>query len=77
MDVKILIKYSEKLNRIIELSEICGEWNNHFNRIDWDNPNLLKWQQQSKHVTNKRNKLVEDFLADLYNDFKLNVEEIK
>lgn len=77
MNEKILIKYSEKLNRIIELSEISGKWSYHFDLIDWDNPNLLKWQQQSKQVTNKRNKLVEDFLADLYNDFKLNVEEIK
>lgn len=69
---KTLLKYSEKLNRIIELSELCGKWSQHFDLIDWDNPKLLEWQRQSRQVTDARKKVIEDFFTELYNDLTEN-----
>lgn len=69
---EILIKYSEKLKRIIELSEISGKWSHHFNLIDWDNPNLLTWQKQAREIEDKRKKAIEDFLSELYIDLTEN-----
>ena len=72
MHEEILIKYSEKLNRIIELSEISGKWSHHFDLIDWDNPKLLNWQRQARQVEDKRKEAIEDFLAELYIDLTEN-----
>jgi hypothetical protein len=72
MDEEILINYSEKLKRIIELSELCGKWNHHFDLIEWDNPKLLTWQKQAKQVEDKRKEAVEDFLFELYADLTEN-----
>lgn len=72
MHEEILIKYSEKLNRIIELSEIRGKWSHHFDLIDWDNPKLLNWQRQAIQVEEKRQEAIEDFLAELYIDLTEN-----
>lgn len=77
MDAKILIKYSEKLNKIIELSELCGKWSYHFDLIAWDNPKLLTWQKQSKQVKDKRKEVIEDFLTELYADLTENKTENK
>ena len=72
MNEEILIKYSEKLNRIIELSEISGKWSQFFNLIDWDNPKLLNWQRQAREIEDKRKKAVKDFLSELYIDLTEN-----
>ena len=72
MDEKILIKYSEKINTIIKLSELCGKWSYHFDLIAWDNPKLLNWQKQSKQVNDKRKEVIEDFLSELYIDLTEN-----
>lgn len=72
MNEEILIKYSEKLSRIIELSELCGKWNHFFDSIEWDNPKLLNWQNQAKQVEDKRKEAIEDFLSELYNDLTEN-----
>ena len=69
---EILIKYSEKLKRIIELSEISGKWSHHFDLIDWDNPKLLTWQKQAREIEDKRKKAIEDFLSELYIDLTEN-----
>ena len=69
---EILIKYSEKLDRIIELSEIRGKWSYHFDLIDWNNPKLLNWQREAKQVEDKRKEAIEDFLAELYIDLTKN-----
>ena len=69
---EILIKYSEKLKRIIELSEISGQWSHHFDLIDWDNPKLLTWQKQAREIEDKRKKAIEDFLSELYIDLTEN-----
>jgi hypothetical protein len=68
MHEEILIKYSEKLNRIIELSKISGKWSHHFDLIDWDNPNILNWQKQAREIEDKRKEAIEDFLTELYID---------
>ena len=72
MHEEILIKYSEKLNIIIELSEISGKWSHHFDLIDWDNPKLLNWQRQAREIENKRKEAIEDFLSELYIDLTKN-----
>jgi hypothetical protein len=77
MNEKKLIKYSEKLNKIIELSELCGKWSYHFDLIAWDNPKLLEWQKQSKQVKDKRKELIEDFLSELYIDLTEKTENKK
>jgi hypothetical protein len=72
MHEEILIKYSEKLNKIIELSEIRGKWSHHFDLIDWNNPKLLNWQRQAQEIEDKRKKAIEDFLSELYIDLTEN-----
>ena len=72
MDEEILINYSEKLNRIIELSEIIGQRSHYFDLIDLDNPKHLNWLKQEQEIEDKRKEAVEDFLFELYADLTEN-----